>query len=188
VRDVLVVVDVLNDFAHEDGDRLLASFRERIDGLRDALERARANGVPVVYVNDQHGLWNADRARIVGLALEGRAGAEAAAAAPRDDEPLLLKARYSAFDHTALELLLSELGAERILLAGASTEGCIVQTGIHARELGLKVTILTSACSTVDEEREQVALRYAEEVAGIRLAADPAALLGPLPGAAPAPR
>ena len=53
VRDVLVVIDVLNDFGHEDGERLLASFRERADALRDALDRAREGGVPVVYVNDQ---------------------------------------------------------------------------------------------------------------------------------------
>ena len=29
VRDVLVIVDVLNDFSHEDGADLLDSFRER---------------------------------------------------------------------------------------------------------------------------------------------------------------
>jgi nicotinamidase-related amidase len=170
MKDVLVVVDVLNHFEHEDGERLLASFRERLPGLRDALEDARARGVPVVYVNDRHGSWSDDRAALVRRALAGRGGEDVAPVLPRDEEPLLLKSRYSGFDHTALSLLLEELGAERILLAGGSTEGCIVQTGIDARELGLKVTILTGACSTVDPEREQVALRYAREVAGMALA------------------
>jgi hypothetical protein len=27
--DVLLVIDVINDFQHDDGDRLLASFRQR---------------------------------------------------------------------------------------------------------------------------------------------------------------
>lgn len=170
MRDVLVVIDVLNNFEHEDGGRLLASFRERLPGLRDALEHARGSEVPVVYVNDRHGSWTTDRASAVRRALDGRGGADVVAVAPRDDEPLLLKARYSAFDHTELELLLGELTAERLVLVGGSTEGCIVQTGIHARELGFKVTIVTSACSTVDVERERIALRYAEDVAGIRLA------------------
>jgi nicotinamidase-related amidase len=169
VRDVLLVIDVLNDFGHEDGPRLLGSVRERLPAARDALERARAAGVPVVYVNDRRS-WVADRVTLVRSALEGPGGDAVAALVPRDDEPLLLKARYSAFDHTALELLLSELSVERLLLMGGSTEGCIVQTGIHGRELGFKVTILTAACSTVDAERERVALRYAETVAGIRLA------------------
>jgi len=164
VRDVLVVIDALNDFGHEDGDRLLTSFRERAGALREALDGAREAGVPVVYVNDQ-GSWTSSREEVVSRAHE-----EAQAVGPRDDEPLLLKARYSAFDHTSLELLLGELEAERLLLAGGATEACVVQTGIDARELGFKVTILTAGCWTVDEEVEQVALRYAEDVAGIRLA------------------
>jgi nicotinamidase-related amidase len=168
-RDVLVVVDVLNDFEHEDGERLLDSLRARQSGLTDAVEKARANGTPVVYVNDHLGDWSAGRQSLVERAERGKGGGILNVVMPLPSEALLVKARYSAFDHTAQELLLRELGAERILLAGGSTEGCIVQTGIDGRELGFKVTILTSACMTVDESREAVALRYAREVAGIFL-------------------
>jgi len=58
---------------------------------------------------------------------------------------------------------------ERLLLAGGATEACIVQSGIAARELGFKVTILAGACATIDETLEQISLRYAQEVAGIRV-------------------
>lgn len=168
-RDVLVVVDVLNDFEHEDGELLLESLRARHEGLLRAIDGARAASVPVVYVNDHLGDWSADRATLVERARRGKGGQLLRAVEPRSSEPLLIKARYSAFDHTGLELLLRELDAERILLAGGSTEGCIVQSGIDARELGLKVTILTEACLTVDRDREQTALRYAREIGGIFL-------------------
>ena len=82
----------------------------------------------------------------------------------------LLKARYSAFDHTPLVLLLRELEVERILLIGAATEGCIVQSGLDARELDLKVTILADACATNDPELADISLRYAESVGGMRIA------------------
>jgi len=38
MRDVLVVVDVINTFAHDDGGALLASFRDRLGlgGIRIA--------------------------------------------------------------------------------------------------------------------------------------------------------
>jgi nicotinamidase-related amidase len=170
--DVLLIIDALNDFQHEDGDRLLASFRDRVEGLREALAHARAERVPVVYVNDNFGDWSGDRAALIARAERGEGGHLIAAIAPSEQEPLIFKPRYSAFDHTPLELLLRELGVERLLLAGGSTEGCIVQSGIDARELGFKVTILTSACATVDEQREEIALRYAESVAGIFLAKD----------------
>jgi len=163
MRDALLVIDVLNDFRHDGGDRLLASFRERASGLVSALDRARASRTPVVYVNDNYGDWSGDRAALLERAVISEI-------APREDEPLIFKPRYSAFDHTPLELLLRELDVERLLLSGGSTEGCIVQSGIDARELGFKVTILTAACATVDAERETIALRYAESVAGIYLA------------------
>jgi ureidoacrylate peracid hydrolase len=184
VNDVLVVLDVFNDFEHDDGDRLLDSLRTRLPALRAALDGARAAGTPVVYVNDRSGSWSGDRAELLERASCGKGGDLVAQLLPQPEEPLLLKSRYSAFDHTDLELLLGELAAERLILVGASTEGCVVQTGIDARELRFKVTILTSACATVDPEREQVALRYANEVAGIRLGVQITTLDPPLRSAA----
>jgi nicotinamidase-related amidase len=58
------------------------------------------------------------------------------------------------------------LETERILLAGAATEGCVAQTAIAARELGFKVTVLADACATVDERLEAVALEYLDRVGG----------------------
>jgi nicotinamidase-related amidase len=171
VKDALLVIDVVSEFEHDDGEKLLASFRARLHGLRDALTAARARRLPVVYVNDMHGRWDGDAPGLVRAAHDGRGGDVVAALAPEDGEPFLLKPRYSAFDHTALELLLRELDVERLLLAGGATEACIVQTGIDARELGFKVTILAAACATIDEELERVALRYAEDVAGIYVVA-----------------
>ena len=169
MNDVLLVIDVLNDFEHQEGDRLHDSFKERFEALRAALAKARADHIPVIFINDNHGDWTSDRRRLVQRALAGKAGSRMQALVPLDDEPLLIKARYSAFDHTSLDLLLAELQAERLLLVGGSTEGCIVQSGIDAREHGYKVTILTTACMTADEERERTALAYAESVAGMVL-------------------
>ena len=171
MRDVLVVVDVINTFAHDDGVALLGSFRSRLGGIEKALSGARASGTPVVFVNDMLGRWDGDAPGLVRWAIETGKGADVVSAlAPAPQDSFLFKARYSAFDHTALDLLLAELECERILLCGAATEGCVVQTGIHGRERGLKVTILAGACATTDEELERVALAYAESVGGIRIA------------------
>ena len=168
-RDVLVVVDALSDFEHEQGERLLASFRERLPGLRGALTRARHAGVPVVFVNDHFGRWADDASDVLQRAMHGAGRDVILEIAPQSEEPILLKARYSAFDHTGLALLLEELEGERLLLAGGATEACIVQTGIDARELGFQVTILAGACATLDTELEQLSLRYAEEVGGMQI-------------------
>jgi nicotinamidase-related amidase len=126
--------------------------------------------VPVIYVNDSHGRWDGDVARLVRDAAAGLGGDVAAALASEPGDPFLLKVRYSAFDHTPLDLLLEELAVERLLFVGATTEGCIVQSGIDGREHGFKVTILAPACTTIDPSLERVALSYAEKVAGMRIA------------------
>jgi len=166
MRDALLVVDVFNDFEHEDGSALRASFHERLPAMHAAVDGARDRHVPVIYVNDQRS-WDGDAPKLVREAIA--AAPALAVLEPAQGDPFILKARYSAFDHTALELLLRELDIERILIAGSSTEGCVVQTGIDARELGFKVTVLADACATTDPELEDVALRYAEEVGGMRV-------------------
>jgi nicotinamidase-related amidase len=169
VKDALLLVDVLNDFEHEDGERLLASFRARHEGMIRALGRARGDDVPVVYANDNYGVWDGDRRRLVRQALDGRGGDLLEALTPSEDDAFVVKPRYSAFDKTPLELILRELETERLLLAGASTEGCVAQTAIDARELGFKVSVLADACATVDERVERVALDYLEAVVGARI-------------------
>jgi nicotinamidase-related amidase len=160
------VVDVFNDFAHEDGERLLESFRQRAPAMEHAITVARNKGVPVVYVNDDHHGWRTDFPALVESALDGKGGDVIAPLTPGGDEPTLVKHRYSAFDQTALELLLTSLEVERIVLVGAATEGCVVQTAIDARERRLKASIVVDACATVDAELEETSLRYAELVAG----------------------
>jgi nicotinamidase-related amidase len=166
LKDALLLVDVIQDFEHEAGDALLESFRARHDGLRRALERARENGIPVIYANDNRGVWDGDVDGLVRGAIAGRGGDLVAAVAPEPGDRFVVKPRYSAFDHTPLVLILRELEIERVLLAGAATEMCVVQTAIDAKEEGLKVTILADACATTDERMERLAFEYAEKIVG----------------------
>jgi nicotinamidase-related amidase len=169
--DVLVVIDVINDFRHEDGDRLLASFEERLTAMAETLASARTAGIPIVYVNDEGGRWQSDFPALVQSVLESKGGAGVVERLrPRPGDHVLLKHRYSAFDHTALDLLLEQLHVDRLVLMGAATEGCIVQTAIDAREHDLKATIVADACATTDPELETIALQYADRVVGAHIA------------------
>ena len=170
MRDALLLVDVVNDFLHEDGDALLRSLRDRHAGLLAAIDAARKAEIPIVYANDNHGVWDGDVSRLVRHALdEGKGGELVGTVAPQPGDRFVVKPRYSAFDHTPLDLILIDLGIERILLGGMATEGCVVQTAIAGRELDFKISVLTDACATNDERLERVALEYLEAVVGARL-------------------
>lgn len=167
MRDCLLLVDVFSDFAHDDGDALFASFESRFDALRRLVGEARTNGTPVIYANDPAGVYDGDARTVVDRARAGPAGGLLDDIVPRRGEDrFVVKPRYSAFDSTPLVLILRELEIDRIVLAGMSTEGCVAQTAIAAREEDFKVTIVAAACATVDAELEAIALAYVERVAG----------------------
>jgi nicotinamidase-related amidase len=168
--DALVLVDVLANFGHEDGDAMFAAFRDAHGGIVAAIASARAAGIPVVYANDDFGTWSGDRGRVLHEAR--RRCPEPAlidAIAPDTDDAFLCKPRYSAFDHTPLDLLLREREVRRLLLAGTATEMCVAQSAIDGRELGYQITLLPDACAAVDTGNADVALRYLEHVVGVRL-------------------
>jgi nicotinamidase-related amidase len=165
----VLVVDVLDDFDHDDADALLESFRARGAAMARAIATAREAGVPVIYVNDDRDRWDSDAPALAREAADGRGGEVIRDLLPGRGDHVLLKHRYSAFDHTALELLLQAESVERVVILGAATEGCVVQTALDAREQGLKATILADACATTDEDLEATALRYAEYVGGVRV-------------------
>jgi nicotinamidase-related amidase len=170
MRDALLLVDLIQQFRHDEGERLLQSFRERLPAMQAAIANARSSGMPVLYVNDSAGRWDSDAPALVRSAVEERGGGDVVAlVAPQNGDRFVLKARYSGFDHTPLAILLAELEVERLLLVGAATEGCVVQTAIDARELGFKVTIIADACATNDEHLERIALHYAEQVGGVHV-------------------
>ena len=167
MRDALLVIDLIQHFDHEDGDALLESVRERSDGIRGAIDAARAADTPVIYVNDAAGRWDSDAPDFVRDAIErGKGGDVLRELAPADGDAFIFKPRYSVFDHTPLVLLLREREIERLLLCGAATEMCVVQSAIDAKELEFKVTILADACAAVDDEMERLSLEYAERVVG----------------------
>jgi nicotinamidase-related amidase len=166
MKDALLPIDLFQAFDHEDGDTLLGSLRERLPALRAALEKARAADVPVVYVNDAAGRWDSDAPGLVREALAGPGGEALAELVPQPGDSFLLKARYSVFDHTPLVILLREREVERLVLVGAATEMCVVQSAIDGKELGFKVSILRDACATTDERMEDLALTYAERIVG----------------------
>jgi nicotinamidase-related amidase len=166
IVEALLVLDVINDFEHDDGDRLLASLSGRLPALENALAHAREHGVDVIYVNDAQGRWDGERSAHVARALSGMGGDVVARVVPAADDRFLFKGAYSAFDGTPLARLLDELRVTRLILAGAATEMCVAQTAIAAREIGLQVTVLRDACAAVDLHNEQIALEYLEHVTG----------------------
>jgi nicotinamidase-related amidase len=103
-----------------------------------AVERARAQGVPVIWV--QH---SDDE-----LAYGSPAWQWAPELQPAEGEPVIHKRFNSAFEETALEEHLARLGATHIVLAGAATNWCIRATAYGALDRGYDLTLVKDAHTT----------------------------------------
>jgi nicotinamidase-related amidase len=169
MRTALLLVDVLSDFEHPQGERLAAAFRDAVPALGEVIGEARSRQMIIVYANDVVGRWTEGREQMVERALTGPAGEAMRQVAPQPQDVFVVKPRYSAFDHTPVRLILASGGIERIVLAGTATEMCVAQTAIDAREVGLKVTVVPRACASIDKRMAEIALEYLEQVAGVFL-------------------
>ncbi|HLN08911.1 MAG TPA: cysteine hydrolase family protein [Xanthobacteraceae bacterium] len=120
---------------HE-GEALLAR-------VKTLIARARAAGVPVIYVRHGGG---------PGHPLEfGTADWQVhPSIAPAEGEMIIDKRTPDSFHETTLSVALSAIGAERLVVVGAQTEVCVDTTCRRASSLGFDVTLVCDAHSTWD--------------------------------------
>ena len=132
-KAVLLVVDVQVGVMNEswDAPRVIANVSRTV-------ERARAHGVPVIWVqhSDQQLTFGSPEWQWVPELVPG------------EGEPLIHKHFNSAFEQTALEEELAALGASHILLCGAATNWCIRATAYGALDRGYDLTLVKDAHTT----------------------------------------
>jgi isochorismate hydrolase len=131
----LLVIDVQNDVVANAFQR-----DEVIANIRDLVEKARADQVPVVWI--QHSDDNL---------VQGTDGWQYVPELQRDEsEPLIHKQYGDAFEDTGLESELSERGVGRLLVSGAQTDACIRATLHGAFTRGYDTLLVSDAHTTED--------------------------------------
>ena len=61
----LLLIDVINDLEFDGGERLLAHALPMAAALAELKRRAKAAGIPSIYVNDNFGRWRSDFEKLV---------------------------------------------------------------------------------------------------------------------------
>jgi nicotinamidase-related amidase len=152
----LLLIDVINDFEFPRGDELFNQALPIAPNIAELKRRARAAGIPAVYVNDNFGRWQSNFDQLVNHCLHGpvrgRPFVEQLKPDPESDY-FVLKPKHSAFYQTPLDLLLKHLGAERLILTGVSTNSCVLFTAgdSYMRDLELIVPNDCSAACNLQE-------------------------------------
>ncbi len=168
----LLLIDVINDLEFPEGDQLLEHALPMADRIAELIRRARAARVPVVYVNDNFGRWQSNLHTQVEHCLEegvrGRPLVEKLRPGPEDY--FVLKPKHSGFFSTTLDILLSYLKAQTLIITGMAGNICVLFTANDAymRDFRLVIPADCVASNSARENRHALAQMRAILKADIR--------------------
>ena len=168
MNKALVVVDMVNDFVSPEGSLYVPNTAKIIEPIKRKIEGAKANSIPVIFVNDSHELddkefviWpkhcvkNTEGAKVVKdlMISEGNTHVD--------------KTTYSGFYNTRLDEVLKKAGVEEITLVGCVTNICILHTASDAVLRGYKVTVSKECVTGLDEADETAALKHMAQILNV---------------------
>ena len=145
MADALVVIDIQNEY-FPGGALTLPDAEGAAGRAAEAIESARAAGVPVIHV--RHEEPSSDQ-----FFVPGSRGAETnEAVAPAEGEPVIVKHYPNSFLDTDLSERLQHSGARRVAFCGMMTSMCVDATVWAAADLGLEAVLIDDACAAPELE------------------------------------
>jgi len=162
----LLLVDVINDLEFDGGEHLLSTAIPMAKALAKLKRRAKADGIPAIYVNDNFGRWRSDFPALVKRCLEGGVRGEPIVAQlqPEAEDYFVLKPRHSAFYQTPLESLLEYLGVTTVILTGMAADICVLFSANDAYMRGFRLFVPADCIASENEERNREALHLMQRV------------------------
>jgi nicotinamidase-related amidase len=178
-RPAILVVDVNYAFCGDKPEPILESIKrwptscgeeawEGVRVIKRLIEAARAKGLPVIYTTNKkrpdkwdNGSWSWKNTRQnerlrTQTNLDPNAVVDEIAPSPRDI--LIQKQKPSAFYATPLQSYLTLLGCDSLLVAGATTSGCVRATVLDAFSSNYRVAVVEDACFDRSQASHAVSL------------------------------
>jgi nicotinamidase-related amidase len=159
-RAALLLIDVINYFEFPDGERILRHAEKIAPRLLRLKHRARESGIPIIYVNDNFGDWHSDASRLLSCCIRREAPGHALVEMlkPYAEDYFVLKPMHSAFYQTPLDVLLRHLGTSTLIVAGLTTNSCVLCSALDANMRDYKIIVVEDCCTarTVREHRRAI--------------------------------
>lgn len=168
-RVALIISDMLNTFDFPEGKKLHKAALKAAKTISKLKSRAKAYGVPVIYVNDNFGQWQSDWKMLYQVCTqEGSLGREIALLLqPEPDDYFVLKPKHSGFHETSLEILLKHMKTDKIILTGIAGNICVLFTAHDALMREFEVHVPKDCIASNSSEDNKFALRQLSRVFAI---------------------
>jgi len=171
-RAALIVIDIQ---AETFGDRTdeaiptMPGFPERMLKARAAIDKARGNNIPVIFIQEVHRPDLVDFGRELDGSedvhcIETNPGTDIAVKEMgfRPNDYLIKKRRYSAFFGTDFEILLRGLKIDTLILCGCLTDICVHYTFVDGHQSDYFCRVITDCVAGSSEEAHEASLRAME--------------------------
>jgi nicotinamidase/pyrazinamidase len=171
-RNVLIVVDMLNDFIDEKGALYCGQqARDIIPFIQQRLAHHRNAGDPVLFLADAHDPDDLEFEKFPRHCVAGTWGSTVIAElAPRASETVIAKKRYSGFYGTDLDKILAALQPATVEVVGVCTSICVMDTvgGLANRDYRIQVPI--RGVADFNPEFHEFALKRMQQLYGAAVA------------------
>ena len=171
-RRASLIIDLLNDFVLEGAPLEVSAAREIIPAVKVEMEKAREEGIPVIYICDSHDESDPefDRMGWPPHAVAGSRGAQVVEELrPCPEDELITKKSYSGFFKTSLEEVLERGEISELVVTGCVTNICILYTVADAVQRGYKVKVLKDCVAGLDPQDHEFGLKQMKEVLGAEI-------------------
>ncbi len=162
----LVLIDVINDLDFPEADQLLRHALPMAKQLQALKRRAKAAGIPAIYVNDNFGRWRSDFKHLVDHCLrpDSRGRQLVELLQPDAHDYFVLKPKHSAFFSTSFDLLLRYLEAKALILTGLASDICVLFTANDAYMRDYHLFVPEDCVAANTTQANEYALRQIRDI------------------------
>ncbi|MDL4843203.1 isochorismatase family cysteine hydrolase [Aquibacillus rhizosphaerae] len=128
----LLIIDMINNMNFDGGEDLLRNTLSTVDPILNLKTIAKEKGMPVIYVNDNFGLWQDNVDELVEECKKGRGKEVVELLQPEENDFFIIKPKHSGFFGTPLDILLNELQVKKLIITGVAGDICILFTANDA--------------------------------------------------------
>lgn len=161
----LLIVDMVDDFASDDGTMYVSGAEEIIPAIKQMADEARSLESPVVYICDSHEASDKESGTWQLHAENGGPGVEIVPQlSPAPSDFIVRKHQYSAPFGADLDLLLRELGITKLVLTGTTVDICIYFIAQDAHKKGYQIVVPRECVVALSEGDEETLLEQMEQL------------------------
>jgi nicotinamidase-related amidase len=167
----VILIDMINAVAKGQGPPYTVTPERQAvtENFQRLIAHCRSVGTPLIYITTYRRADNADAPRTIADVGGGGGAAMLAGTpatevidelAPRDEDYVVAKPRFSAFYGTNVEGILKTLGAETILVGGISTQRSVEGTARDAKNRDMQCVVVSDCCTAGEQDVHEMTIKH----------------------------